>query len=57
MRVACEVEGLKSIVSQLANVNVTCRYSCEWFYSKGGGWEHVCYANCQGSGLSIEATL
>jgi hypothetical protein len=48
--------GLKQLIN-LSGITVSCRYSCEWFYSKGGGWEHVCYANCQGGGLQMEAVL
>lgn len=51
-----KVDGLKRLIAELG-ASVTCRYSCEWFYSTGGGWQHVCYANCSGKGLSIEATL
>jgi hypothetical protein len=51
-----KVDGFKQLVAQFG-YSINCRYSCEWFYSKGGGWEHVCYANCTGGGLSIEAVL
>jgi hypothetical protein len=51
-----KVEGLKGLIASFG-VSVACRYSCEWFYSQGGGWQHVCYANCSGKGVSIEAVL
>jgi hypothetical protein len=60
----CTYEGcgistgrFKGLVLASLGVNVSCSYSCEWFYSKGGGWEHVCYANCQGQGVRLEAVI
>jgi hypothetical protein len=49
------VQGVKSLVSQLG-ISVSCRYTCKWFYSVGGGWQNECYFVCNGGGLSIEGT-
>jgi hypothetical protein len=52
-----KVANLKQLIAAVTGRTVSCNYSCEWFYSTGGGWEHVCYANCQGPGITLEATI
>jgi hypothetical protein len=34
-----------------------CTHSCQWFYSKGGGWRLECYFRCKGQYLTAEGTF
>jgi hypothetical protein len=50
------VRDVKRIAAAF-DVTLTCRYTCKWFWSAGGGWQKECYFKCNdGNGLTIEGT-
>jgi hypothetical protein len=51
------VKGVKLLAAKF-DVTLTCRYTCKWFYSTGGGWQKECYFKCNDKdrGITLEGT-
>jgi hypothetical protein len=49
------VKGVKAVAAEFG-VTLTCRYTCKWFYSEGGGWRKECYFKCKDGNLTVEGT-
>jgi len=50
------VKGVKALYAKLLGEQLSCKYTCKWFYSQGGGWQKECYFRCSGKGVTMEGT-